>query len=92
MGVVRRTRAKFRAFSVRDLMAKPVVKQQWVVSLPNGRVWAGPYKWNGTTFTASERYYYRFGSESAARAAVEGCELEKNIRFYGCRIEIRKIK
>ena len=92
MGVIRRSRAKLRGFSIRDLLAKPIVRQQWVVALTNGRVWAGPYKWNGTTFTASERYYYRFGSESAARAAVEGCELDRHVRFYGCSIEVKRIR
>ena len=92
LGVTRRTRAKLRAFSFRDYFAKPIVRQQWVVGLPNGKVWAGPYKWNGTTFTEAEQYYYRFGSESAARAAVQGCELEHRIRFYGCSIEIKRIR
>lgn len=41
----------------------------------NGKAWAGPYKWQGYTFTRSQRYWYRFASPDNAEATAHGCGL-----------------
>jgi hypothetical protein len=47
--------------------------ERWVVRRNNdGRTWAGPYRWNGNTFTSAERFWFMFASKSSAVAAVEG--------------------
>ena len=92
MGVFRRTRARLRTLSLKDLLAKPLVREVWIVQRSDGSVWAGPYKWNGTTFTKSPHYQYYFGSRESAEAAVRGCDLRHTIGFYGSGIEVKQIK
>lgn len=41
----------------------------------DGRTWAGPYRWNGTTFTVTQRLWYLYLTSEAAVAAVDGCNL-----------------
>jgi hypothetical protein len=38
----------------------------------DGKTWAGPYRWNGQTFTASERFWYLFANIESANAAIIG--------------------
>jgi hypothetical protein len=38
----------------------------------DGRIWAGPYRWQGHTFTEAERFWYLFANVESARAAVVG--------------------
>jgi hypothetical protein len=46
---------------------------RWVlVRDRDGRVWAGPYRWQGQTFTEAERFWYLFANVESARAAVAG--------------------
>lgn len=47
--------------------------ERWVVRRNNdGRTWAGPYRWNGNTFTSADRFWFMFASKSSAVAAVDG--------------------
>ena len=47
--------------------------ERWVVIRDNdGRTWAGPYRWQGQTFTEAERFWYLFANVESARAAVIG--------------------
>lgn len=85
-------RRKIRVFSIKDLFAKPIVRERWIVERSDGTAWAGPYKWNGTTFTKSPHFHYHFGSEAAARAAIIGCDLEHTIRFYGGKLTVTRIQ
>ena len=49
--------------------------QRWVlVRNSDGRTWAGPYRWQGSTFTEAERFWYLFANVESARAAVAGNE------------------
>ena len=36
------------------------------------RVWAGPYRWQGITFTEAERFLYMFTNVESANAAIIG--------------------
>jgi hypothetical protein len=38
----------------------------------DGKTWAGPYRWQGQTFTEAERFWYLFANVESARAAVAG--------------------
>ena len=49
--------------------------ERWVlIRNRDGRVWAGPYRWQGQTFTEAERFWYLFANVESARAAVAGNE------------------
>lgn len=37
----------------------------------DGKWWAGPHRWKGSTFSTDPRFWYLVGTETAARAAVE---------------------
>lgn len=43
----------------------------------DGKVWAGPYRWRGCTFTGSQRYWHRFNSVDNARVTADGCGISK---------------
>ena len=48
-------------------------KDRWLIIRDrDGRVWAGPYRWKGETFTKSQRYWYLFANVESAQAAVTG--------------------
>jgi hypothetical protein len=48
-------------------------KHRWVLTRDrDGRVWAGPYRWQGETFTESERFWYQFANIESANAAISG--------------------
>jgi hypothetical protein len=38
----------------------------------DGKTWAGPYRWQGQTFTESERFWYLFNNIDSAIAAIDG--------------------
>jgi hypothetical protein len=38
----------------------------------DGKTWAGPYRWQGQTFTTSERFWYLFANVESANAAIIG--------------------
>lgn len=64
-----------RSVSVRvkliaERQAKPS-RSRWVlVRDRDGRVWAGPYRWRGQTFTKADRFWYQFTNQESAQAAV----------------------
>lgn len=58
---VKLARARFRQPS----------RKRWAVVRTDGTVYAGPYKYQGQTFTRVERLHYYYGTESAARRAWE---------------------
>jgi hypothetical protein len=46
---------------------------RWVlIRSRDGRVWAGPHRWQGQTFTEAERFWYLFTNVESARAAIAG--------------------
>jgi glutamate-1-semialdehyde aminotransferase len=48
---------------------------RWVLVRDNdGRIWAGPYRWQGHTFTKADRYWYQFNNVESAYAAIRGHE------------------
>lgn len=50
-----------------------VPSERWVIVRDrDGRIWAGPYRWRGQTFTEAERFWYMFANIESAMAAVEG--------------------
>ncbi len=47
--------------------------ERWVVRRNNdGRTWAGPYRWQGITFTEAERFWHKFATIESAQAAIAG--------------------
>jgi hypothetical protein len=54
---------------------RKISDERWVLIRDNdGRVWAGPYRWQGNTFTEAQRFWYLFANVESARAAVAGNE------------------
>ena len=46
---------------------------RWVlVRDRDGRVWAGPHRWQGITFTEAQRFWYLFANVESANAAIIG--------------------
>ena len=46
---------------------------RWVlVRDRDGKAWAGPYRWQGQTFTEAERFWYWFANVESANAAIIG--------------------
>lgn len=78
-GLYNYTRARFRTRN----------RQRWiVVRMLGARVshyWCGPYRSDGRGFTAELNRAYLFGSEQAARAAINGCLL-------GGSLEVRRVE
>jgi hypothetical protein len=35
-------------------------------------VWAGPYRWQGNTFTKAEKFWYQFANVESAQSAIVG--------------------
>ena len=75
---VRRKYQKMRLFSFSELFAKPVVPSRYVVERDDGMVWAGPYRFQGVSFTNVPHYIYYFANAQSAHAAIVGCELDKS--------------
>ena len=68
-------RIRSRARGLLERQAKPS-RHLWVlVREYDGRVWAGPYRWQGQTFTEAERFWYWFANIESANAAIVGCGL-----------------
>ena len=42
----------------------------------DGMTWAGPYRWQGITFTNVPEYVYYFANAQSAHAAIVGCGLD----------------
>ena len=52
---------------------RKISDERWVlIRDSDGRIWAGPYRWQGQTFTEAERFWYLFANVESARAAVAG--------------------
>jgi hypothetical protein len=46
---------------------------RWVlVRDRDGKTWAGPYRWQGQTFTEAQRFWYLFANIESAEAAIIG--------------------
>ena len=67
----RRVKARVKATLLeRDVKPSP---HRWVLIRDrDGRAWAGPYRWQGQTFTESERFWYLFNNIDSAIAAIDG--------------------
>jgi hypothetical protein len=65
-------RVTSRIKSITERQAKPS-RSRWVlVRDRDGKTWAGPYRWQGQTFTESERFWYQFNNIDSATAALTG--------------------
>lgn len=65
-------RVTSRIKSITERQAKPSHSRWVLVRDRDGRVWAGPYRWRGQTFTEAERFWYQFTNQESAQAAVAG--------------------
>jgi hypothetical protein len=61
---------KRKVLSYRGAFAKPST-EVWVVRRSDGLIYAGPFRYQGQTFTRVEAMQYRYGSQSAAQRALE---------------------
>lgn len=78
---VKLARARFRQPS----------RERWAVVRADGTVYAGPYKYQGQTFTRVERLHYYYGSETAARRAWEELGGDRYSRVPSKKISVRQI-
>jgi hypothetical protein len=65
-------RVTSRIKSITERQAKPSHSRWVLIRDRDGRVWAGPYRWRGQTFTEAERFWYQFTNHESAQAAVTG--------------------
>jgi len=65
-------RIKSRAKGLLERQAKPSLDRWVLVRQRDGRVWAGPHRWQGITFTESDRFWYKFTNVESAQAAIAG--------------------
>ncbi len=54
---------------VRRFTLKPR-RVAYAVRRSDGKYWAGPYRWQGRTFTADRRFVHLWGTEVSAATAV----------------------
>lgn len=66
----RRITSRMRSFTERQ--ARPSNNRWVLVRERDRRVWAGPHRWQGVTFTEAERFWYLFNNIESANAAVIG--------------------
>lgn len=78
---------KLTATYWRDILSRPVVQRRYRVRRSDGMYWAGPYKYQGVTFTNVDSLIYVFGSKESAQAAVRGCDLERRTRLHTLTVE-----
>jgi hypothetical protein len=71
----------------RDMTRKPVKQREYRVRRSDGMYWAGPYRFQGVTFTNIDDMIYLFSSEESAEAAVKGSELEQRVRLHKLTVE-----
>jgi len=55
-----------------ERQSRPLLDRWVLVRDRDGRVWAGPYRWQGVTFTEAERFWYQFTNVESAHAAIAG--------------------
>ena len=65
-------RIKSRARGLLERQARPSLDRWVLVRERDGRVWAGPHRWQGVTFTEAERFWYLFANIESANAAIIG--------------------
>jgi hypothetical protein len=66
----KRVTSQFRSVLERRATYSPA---RWVlVRERDGRVWAGPHRWQGITFTEAQRFWYLFANIESANAAIIG--------------------
>ena len=58
--------------SLTERQARPSLYRWVLVRNRDGRVWAGPHRWQGITFTEAERFWYLFPNIESANAAIIG--------------------
>ena len=75
---VRRKWMRMRRVSLSELLAKPVSPSRFVIQRDDGMLWAGPYRWQGVTFTNVPEHIYYFANAQSAHAAIVGCGLDKS--------------
>lgn len=61
-----------RARGLLERQAKPSHHYWVLVRERDGRVWAGPHRWQGITFTEAQRFWYLFTNVESANAAIIG--------------------
>ena len=66
----RRITSRMRSLTERQ--ARPGGSRWVLVRERDGRVWAGPHRWQGITFTEAERFWYWFANVESANAAIIG--------------------
>ena len=66
----RRVASRMRSLTERQ--ARPSGDRWVLVRDRDGRVWAGPHRWQGITFTEAQRFWYLFANIESANAAIVG--------------------
>lgn len=61
-----------RARGLVERQAKPSAHRWVIIRHRDGKVWAGPYRWQGITFTEAERFWYLFANIESANACIIG--------------------
>ena len=51
---------------------QPSSKRWIIIRDRDGMVWAGPYRWQGNTFTKAEKFWYQFANVESAQSAIVG--------------------
>ena len=57
---------------VTSRQVRPSASRWVLIRDRDGKIWAGPHRWNGQTFTTSERFWYLFANVESANAAIIG--------------------
>jgi hypothetical protein len=55
---LKRKYTKLRLVSLSELLAKPVSPSRFVIEREDGMLWAGPYRFQGASFTNVPQYIY----------------------------------
>jgi hypothetical protein len=66
----RRVASRMRSLTERQ--ARPSGSRWVLIRDRDGRVWAGPHRWQGITFTEAQRFWYLFANIESANAAIVG--------------------
>lgn len=66
----RRITSRMRSLTERQ--TRPSGSRWVLVRERDRRVWAGPHRWQGITFTEAERFWYLFTNVESANAAIIG--------------------
>ena len=89
----RRKYRDMRRVTLSELLARPVSPARFVVQRDDGMVWAGPYRWQGITFTNVPEHIYYFANAQSAHAAIVGCGLDDPCHITGKgAVEVVKVR